>query len=184
MVTYETGKWAVSVTLVAYLTSRGYPLGQATALAGSVGGLQVIGRLLSTWLRPRIPQHRTAITLFTAQGLALPIPLLTSGHGSLATVTVGVLMVFFGLSHGLPDLMRGTLVADYYGSAAYASINGVLSAFVVAARAVGPLLAGLVATRAHATAPVLAGAALLALISAYVLHRAHYARTGEHIPGA
>ncbi|MQA12144.1 MAG: MFS transporter [Pseudonocardiaceae bacterium] len=183
MVTHETGKWAVSVTLVVYLTSRGYPLGLATALAGSVGGLQVIGRVLSTWLQPRIPQHRTAIILFTAQGIALPIPLLTSGHGSLATVTIGVLLVFFGLGFGLTDLMRGTLVADYYGSAAYASINGVLSTFVVAARTAGPLLAGLVATLAHATAPVLATAALLSLIGAYALHRAHHTRTGEDIPG-
>ena len=183
LVTNETGKFAVSVTLVVYLASRGYPLGWATVLAGSVGGLQVIGRVLSTWLRPRIPQHRTAITAFTAQGLALPIPLLTSGHGSLATVTVCVLMVFFGLAFGLGDLMRGTLVADYYGATAYASINGVLSTFILAARAAGPLLAGLVTTLAHTTAPVLAGAAMLVLISAYALHRAHHARTGEHIRG-
>lgn len=181
LLTNETGKFAVSVTLVVYLTGRGYPLGWATLLAGSVGGLQVVGRVLSTALRPRVPQHRTAIALFTAQGLALPIPLLTSGHGRPATVTIVLLLVFFGLAFGLPDLLRGTLVADYYGSAAYASINGVLSTFVVAARAAGPLLAGLVATLARTGAPVLVGAALLALTSGYALHRAHHARTDEHL---
>jgi sugar phosphate permease len=179
--TNDTGKFAVSVSLIVYLTGRGYPLGWSTVLAGSVGALQVVGRVLSTWLRSRIPPHRFAIMLFTAQGLALPIPLLTSGHGSVATITVGLLLIFFGLAFGLPDLLRGTMVADYYGSAAYASVNGVLATFVVAARAIGPLLAGLIATMAHAIAPVLAGAALLALVSAYALRRAHHARTREHI---
>jgi MFS family permease len=182
LLTNQTGKWAVSVTLVAYLTSRGYPLGQATALAGCVGALQVTGRVLSTWLQPRIPPHRTAVTLFTAQGLSLPIPLLTSGHGGVATVTVGVLLVFFGLGFGLPDLLRGTLVADYYGSAAYASVNGVLGTFSVAARACGPLLGGMVAAIAHSTAPVLLSSMLLALTGAYALARAHAARIGERFP--
>lgn len=181
--TNETGKFAVSVTLVAYLTGRGYPLRWATLLAGSVGGLQIVGRILYTWFRRRIPQHRIAITMFAAQGLALPVPLLTGGRGSLATVTVGVLLVFFGLAFGLPHLMRGTLIADYYGSAVYASINGVVSTFVVAARAVGPLLAGLLGALVHTTNPVLAGAALLALFSAYTLHRAHHAHAREDMTG-
>lgn len=172
LVTNETGKFAVSVTLVAYIAGRGYPLGVATVLAGGIGALQVSGRVLSTLLRSRIPQHRTAIALFTAQGIALPVPLLTSGHDGPATVSIGILLVFFGLAFGLPDLLRGTLVADYYGAAAYASINGVLSTFVIAARAAGPLLAGLVATLAQTPTPILVGAALLALLSAYALHRA------------
>lgn len=182
LVTNEAGKFAVSVTLVVYFVGRGYPLGWATALAGSVGALQVSGRIASVWLRRRIPLHRTATTLFTAQGLALPIPLLTSGHGALATATICVLMLFFGLAFGLGDLMRGTLVADYYGSLAYARINGVLSTVILAARAGGPLLAGLAVTLTHATAPVLIGAAVLVLTSAYALQRAHRARTREHIP--
>jgi sugar phosphate permease len=179
----ETGKFAVSVTLVVYLAGRGYPLRWATLLAGSVGGLQIMGRILYTWLRQRVPQHRIAIAMFTAQGLALPVPLLTSGRGSLATVTIGVLLLFFGFAFGLPHLMRGTLIADYYGSAVYASINGVVSTFVVAARAVGPMLAGLLGAVAHTTTPALAGAALLALLSAYALHRAHHAHAREGIAG-
>lgn len=180
LVASTAAKIAVSVTLVAYLTARGYPLWQATLLAGSIGALQVIGRVASTWLRTRIPEHRTTIVLFTLQGLALPAPLLSSGHGTWSTATIAVLLLFLGLGFGLPELMRGTLVADYYGASAYASINGVLSTFVIAARAAGPLLAGLASTYLHTTGPVLAGAALLALASAYALHRAHHAHTHEH----
>jgi MFS family permease len=127
------GKLAVTVTLVAYLAGRGYSLSHATLAAGAVGLLQVAGRLATTWLRRRIPEHRTAIVLFTAQGLALPIPLLTSGHGPVATILVALLVMLFGLGYGMPDLLRGTLVADYYGPQHYARINGVLSAFAAAA---------------------------------------------------
>lgn len=184
MVTNETGKFAISVTLVVYLANRGYSLRQASLLAGAVGGLQVIGRILCISLRSRIALHRSAAVLFTAQGLTLPIPLLTQGHDTLSTVTVAVMLVFFGLAFGLPDLMRGTLVADYYGATVYAGINGVLSAFLLAARAAGPLLAGLVATLADTAAPVLAGGALLAIVSAEAFRRAHHTRAREHIAGA
>src|SRR5699024_7415909 len=126
LVTSTAGKIAISLTLVVYLTHRGYSIVQATVLAGGIGVVQVFGRVLTVWLRAHIAEHRIIIALFTAQGLALPIPLLTHGHGPLATSTVVVLVVFFGLAFGLPELMRGTLVADYYGAGAYASINGIL----------------------------------------------------------
>lgn len=85
----------------------------------------------------------------------------------------------------MPDLLRGTLVADYYGPQHYARINGLLSAFVVAARATGPLLAGIAATALHADTAIFAGAAVLALTSAFAVRRAHQAHTAEnaHQPG-
>jgi MFS family permease len=185
MMANTAGKLAVTVTLVACLAGRGYSLSHATLAAGAAGLLQVAGRIAATWLRRRIPQHRTAIVLFTAQGLALPVPLLTSGHGPTATISVALLVLFFGLAYGMPDLLRGTLVADYYGPQHYARINGVLSAFVVAARTTGPLLAGIAATALHAATAIFAGAAALALTSAFALHRAHQAHTAEdaHQPG-
>lgn len=172
-------KLAVTVTVVAYLTHRGYSLSHATLAGGGVGLFQVLGRIISTWLRNHIPEHRTAIALFTLQTLALPLPLLTSGHGTPATLTLVVLVIGFGLGYGLPELLRGTLVAAYYGPHHYARLNGVISMFVVAARALGPLLAGVVATTLNTQAPVLAGAAICTLISAYALHRAHTAHTAE-----
>jgi MFS family permease len=179
MVTSTASRFAVVVILVAYLTGRGYPLAQATLAAGGLGLFQVIGRIGSTWLRPRVPEHRTAIVLFTVQGLALPAPLLTGGHGTAATVSVIVLVVGYGLGSGLASLLRGTLIADYYGPGVYAGVNGVVSAFVVAAQAAGPLLAGLAVTAFGTSTPVLAGGAVLALGSAFSLSRAHHAHASE-----
>jgi MFS family permease len=175
MFAHTMAKLAVTVILVAYLVDRGYSLSQATLAAGAVGAFQVLGRLVCIALRPWQPEHRTTILLFAAAAVALPAPLLTTGAGPAATATVIALVICFGIGYGLPDLLRGTLVVDYYGPRQYPRINGILAAFVVAARATGPLLAGLAFTTLHTQAVTLAGAAALTAISAIALHRAHRA---------
>jgi hypothetical protein len=87
--------------------------------------------------------------------------------------------VFFGLGYGLPDLLRGTLLVDYYGPRCYPHINGIIAIFVVAARAAGPLLAGLAVSAFGGHSATLAGAAVLTAIGAYALHRAHRAFAAE-----
>lgn len=183
LVSHTGGKLAVTVILVAYLTDRGYSLPQATAAAGAVGAFQVIGRLACTALQPWLPAQRTAILLFVAQAAALPAPLLAKGHTPAATAAIITLVVFFGLGYGLPDLLRGTLLVDYYGPRPYPRINGVLAIFVVAARAVGPLLAGLAVTAFGGHGATLVGAAALTAIGAYALHRSHRAFTTEAAAG-
>jgi MFS family permease len=172
MFAHTSAKLAVTVTLVAYLTGRGYRLAEATLAAGAVGAFQVLGRLLCTALRSWLPEQRTTMLLCTASALALPAPLLTTGAGPAATAAVMALVVCFGLGYGLPELLRGTLVVDYYGSRHYPRINGVLAAVVVAARASGPLMAGLAVATVHTPAPTLVGASALTALSAYALHRA------------
>jgi hypothetical protein len=94
-----------------------------------------------------------------------------------------MLVVFFGLGYGLADLLRGTLLVDYYGPRHYPRTNGTIAVFVVAARAAGPLLAGLGVTAfgGHADTPV--GAAALTATGAHALHRAHRAFTTEAAAG-
>lgn len=182
MVAHTTGKMAITVTLVAYLVERGYPMSQATLAAGGVGLFQVLGRLVTTGLRNRLAEHRVAITIYLMQGLALPAPLLTTGHGPAATVTVAISIVCFGLGFGLPDLLRGTLLADHYGPRHFARVNGVLSMFVVGARAAGPFLAGLAVTVFGSHSPILIGSALLIITSAYAQHRASIRATVQEDP--
>lgn len=179
MTAHTAAKVAISVILVSYLAGRGYTLSQAALAAGGIGLFQVIGRVATTALRHRIPEYRSAIVLFIAQGLALPVPLLTTGHGPGATVSILVLVVFFGLGYGLTDLLRGTLVADYYGPVQFARLNGIISTFDFAARAAGPLLAGLAITGLHTDAPVFIAAGILILTSAYALRRSHHAHRRE-----
>ncbi|HEX2399168.1 MAG TPA: hypothetical protein VHJ79_04100, partial [Mycobacterium sp.] len=166
-------KFAVSVVLVVFLTDRGYSLTIAALAAGSVGVFQVGGRLVVTALRGRLPQYRATAVVFLGQAVAMVVLLAARGIGSLV-----VFVVLFGFGFGLEALLRGTLVAEYYGPANYARINGVLGAFVVGARAVGPLLAGIAATVFGGYQSVFLSAAALCAASAVALvlaHRVHYA---------
>ena len=100
----------------------------------------------------------------------------------LATKGIGWLAVFvvlFGFGFGLEALLRGTLVAEYYGPANYARINGVLGAFVVGARAAGPLLAGIAGTAFDGYQLVFVAAAALCASSAVALVFAQRARDTE-----
>jgi hypothetical protein len=172
-------KFAVSVVLVVYLTDRGYSLTVAALAAGSIGVFQVGGRLLVTTLRRRLPQYRSTALIFVGQGVALVVLLCTNGIGSVATGLLGVFAVLFGLGFGLEALVRGALVPEYYGPANYPRINGVLGAFVVGARAVGPFLAGIAGTAFSGYESVFLAAALLFCASAATLVLAHRAHRGE-----
>lgn len=167
-------KFAVSVVLVAYLTDRGYSLTTAGLAAGSVGVFQVGGRLVVTALRGRVPQHRATAIVFVGQAVAMVVLLTTTGIGWLL-----VFVVLFGFGFGLEALLRGTLVAEYYGPLSYPRINGVLGAFVVGARAVGPLLAGIAGTAFGGYEPVFVGGAALCAASAVALILAQHAHWAE-----
>ncbi len=172
-------KFAVSVVLVAYLTDQGYSLTVAALAAGSIGVFQVGGRLLVTAVRGRLPQHRVTALIFTGQGTAMVVLLFANGTGPVATGLLMVFVVLFGLGFGLEALLRGTLVPEYYGPANYPRINGVLGAFVVGARAVGPLLAGIAGSAFGGYEWVFVAGALLCGASAIALVLANRVRSEE-----
>ncbi len=179
LVMSTAAKFAVSVVLVAYLTDQGYSLTFAALAAGSVGVFQVGGRLLVTALRGRIAQHRITALIFVGKGVAMSLLLFANGTGPVATGLLVVFVVLFGLGFGLEALLRGTLVPEYYGPANYPRINGVLGAFVIGARAVGPLLAGIAASVFGGYESVFVAGALLCGASALTLLLANHARSEE-----
>jgi hypothetical protein len=58
------------------------------------------------------------------------------------------------------------MLADYTGPRRFARVNGVLSTYVVGARAAGPLLAGVALTAFGSHGSILIGSALLMLVRA------------------
>lgn len=174
LVTTTAAKFVVSVVLVVFLTDRGYPLTTAALSAGSVGVFQVGGRLVVTALRGRLPQHRATAVVFLGQAIAMIVLLSANGIGWLV-----VFVVLFGFGFGLEALLRGTLVAEYYGPANYPRINGVLGAFVIGARAVGPFVAGVAGTALGGYEAVFIVAATLCVVSAVTLLLAHRVHSAE-----
>ena len=170
---------AVIIHLVSYLIARGFSLREATLATGGIGVLQVAGRALTTALGVRVNPVHVYSAVFTVQGLSVALLLATTGHGGGATIAVLAFVLLYGLGFGLPELIRGVSVADYYGTSNYASINGVLGFFVTMSRAAGPALAGAAVTAFGSYTLVLVGAGVAALVSAAGLLAADRAHARE-----
>ncbi|SIM56764.1 MFS transporter [Micromonospora cremea] len=127
----------MAVHLVGYLTSRGHPPTFAATTAGLLGVLSVTGRLVLTGARRRVRVTTIVAVIFAVQAVAvLAMPLL-AGTRSGAVISV----IGFGLGFGVASLATPALLANRYGTTAYASIAGRLAAPVTIAKATAPLAA-------------------------------------------
>jgi MFS family permease len=141
---------AITVHLLTYLAERGYSPGFAASVAGLMGASQLPGRLLFAPLGARARQQLIAAGLCALQATALVVLVVLP-----TTAGVLVFAALFGASSGALTTSRAALVADVYGAAHYGSINGTLSLFVTAARALAPLGVGLLYEAAGSYTPVL-----------------------------
>jgi MFS family permease len=123
--------FGVHVHLVPILLDRGYSPTLAAALAGLVGAMQVLGRVLMSPLTGRVSLRTLSAGVLAVQPAALLVLLLVPGF-----------MVLFGAAKGCLTLVRPAFVADLYGRANYASIAGVLAFVVTLAQAGAPVGAG------------------------------------------
>ncbi|MGI5283528.1 MFS transporter [Nonomuraea polychroma] len=134
----HTGAVAVmGVLLVTYLITLGHPPLFAASVAGLLGVLSVTGRLVTTGLQARWRVAPITAVMFGLQGLAaVLLPLVgRSVAGAVAAV------VLFGLGFGVATIARPALLADRYGTAAYASLSGALTLPITVAKAIAPLMA-------------------------------------------
>ena len=81
-------------------------------------------------------------------------------------------MALFGLGVGLISLARAALVADFFGVAAYASINGVLAFALTIGRAAAPVAAAALRTATGNYQLVMAAVAVAALAAGLAMGRA------------
>ena len=123
----------VNVHLVPLLLGRGLELATAAWLAGGVGAMQLVGRILLASLERRFPPTAVIATVYALQPLALLV--LVGGSGAALYLFVAL----FGVGRGADTLIRNTAVARLYGVRRFASIQGVLSLVITVAWAGAPL---------------------------------------------
>jgi hypothetical protein len=140
----------VSVHLVAYLTELGHPVGFAATAAGLLGVLSVTGRLLSTAGTRRFTPAAVTSAVFVFQAVAVAC-LPAIGRDRLGAVAC---VLGFGLGFGVPTIARPAMLADRYGTAAYATISGILAVPMTAAKALAPLAAAAVRNTTGSYTPV------------------------------
>ncbi|MCZ7373262.1 MFS transporter [Micromonospora sp. WMMC250] len=135
----------MTVHLIGYLINRGHPATVAATMTGLLGVLSVTGRLVLTAARRRLRVTTIVAAVFAIQACAVLAMQLLAGTRTGAVITV----VGFGLGFGITSLATPAMLTDRYGTTAYATIAGRLTAPVTIAKATAPLAA---ATLLHTTA--------------------------------
>lgn len=134
----------VSVHLVLFLVDLGYKPAVAAGLTGLLGLYSVTGRLVTSVLQRWLDMSTIAARTFLIQCFAIGVLPLLGKHPLGAALCI----VLFGLGFGVSTLATPAILLDRYGAAGYGTISGALATPVLAARAIGPLGAALLATTA------------------------------------
>ncbi|MFC5006081.1 MFS transporter [Dactylosporangium cerinum] len=152
---------AMTVHLVGFLVQAGHPATFAATVAGLLGVLSVTGRLILTGAQRRIRLHRVVAVVFTVQAAAaLSLPFAGGTRTGAIVAVTG-----FGIGFGVASLATPALLADRYGTTAYASIAGTLAAPVTLAKAGAPLAAAALYTSTGGYTPVLCAIGVCSLIA-------------------
>jgi MFS family permease len=167
---------SMTIHLVGFLVSKDHPATFAATVAGLLGILSVTGRLVLTAAQRRIRLSTVVAVVFTVQATAA-FSLPFAGGSPLGAV---VAVTGFGIGFGVASLATPQLLAERYGTTAYASIAGTLAAPVTLARAGAPLAAATLATTSGypAVLATIGGLCLLAAVGILTHARAGQARAG------
>lgn len=155
--------FGTSVLLVAYLVDHGWTLGRAAVAGGTLGIMQLPGRLLFAPLHARLDRRTLTRLMLSLPGLGVVL-LLWSGGGPLVWAALPVL----GMTQGLNTLLRVTLLVDLYGTAVFGAVNGRSATPVVLARALAPLGAASLASATGGYAVPFAVLVVVAGLAGYI----------------
>jgi cyanate permease len=131
--------FGTSVLLVAYLVDHGWSLGRASLAGGTLGAMQLPGRLAFGPMTRRMSRGTLVGTMFALPAVGV-VTLVASG----GTAAVWVAVVVLGVSQGATTLLRATLFVDLYGTARIGALNGLASTRITVARALAPFATSLV----------------------------------------
>ena len=148
---------AIGAHAVPLLLERGHPPGLVAAMAGSIGLLQVAGRLLFAPATAGVSLARLAVVTYLVRAAGLAALLIVPGATG-AWAFAGL----FGLANGAGTLARAGLVAETYGARNFGTISGSMTTLIALAQTGAPLAVG--ALRA-ASGGYGVGLALLTLFS-------------------
>jgi MFS family permease len=155
---------AIRVHFIPFLIDVGVNASVAAWASGSIGLLQVFGRVLFAPLDSRLSSRVMTIGVFGLQALGLSLLLVgTSG------AAIVIFIIVFGAAYGAKTLARPVMLADLYGSSHYARISSVMALFLTASSTVAPVGAGLLHDASGSYQPVLWASLAISLVSVAVM---------------
>lgn len=128
---------AIAAHSVPLLLERGYSPGLVAAAAGSIGAMQVAGRLVFAPFAGRFSLPSLTVGVFLGRAVAFLMLLLIPGVAG-----VWLFAILFGATNGATTLARAAFVADLYGSAHYGSISGMMTTLIGVTQASAPVAVG------------------------------------------
>ncbi len=157
---------AVAAHAVPMLLERGYAPALVAAVAGSIGLMQVVGRLLFAPATNRASLvHLAALTYVVRAGALLGLLLVPGAVGLWGFAAL------FGLANGASTLARAGLVADAFGPVHYGTINGAMTSLMAVAQTAAPLAVGALHVRTGGYDAALWALSVVALLAALAVSR-------------
>lgn len=124
---------------VIYLIDSGFPKSLAAVSLGLITLFSIIGRLIGGVLGDHIePRYMWCIALLVMAGGVLICMFARS------TVHVYLYTIFVGIAFGASFIMMPTVIGNYFGMHAFASIMGILSPLFTIFSSSSPLVAGVI----------------------------------------
>ena len=151
---------AIRVHFIPYLQELEYSAADAAWLAGLIGAMQVLGRLIFAPLERRLDTRHLVAALFIIQTVAMVILFFAELRAS-----VMLFVVIFGASYGATTLARPVLLADLYGRAHYGRINSVSSFVLVLSLTAAPIGAGILYEQFGSYQPVIVILVILSILA-------------------
>jgi MFS family permease len=155
---------AIRVHFIPLLIGSGIDARMAALASGSIGIMQVAGRLVFAPLESRFSARVMVCAVFALQAVAFAI-LLTG----VTTLAAAVFIVVFGTSIGAMTLARATVIGEVFGASHYGRISSVMAVFLTVSNTIAPVGAGLIFDSNGSYQPVIWGVVLLALIATCIM---------------
>jgi MFS family permease len=144
---FVVGMMAVTAALpphmISLLREAGLSEAWVIAIPASIGAIQVVGRLLLFFFEHRFDLHLANRLIPLLIPMALCALLVGASHPGAALLFV----LLYGLGNGMITIVKGTAIAQYVDREHVAALNGALGMPSAVARAIAPLLLGLLWTR-------------------------------------
>jgi len=147
--------------LVPLLSERGLSMELIIAGFTLIGPMQVAGRILLVTFGRRLSMGAVGSLVILAYPVVVVILMLPA-----SATTLFAFAIIYGLANGTLTIIRGVIVADYYGQRAYGAINGAITMPTSIARAAAPFLAALIWQATGGYASVLWALFVVACVSA------------------
>jgi MFS family permease len=155
---------AIRVHFIAFLISADVDPSTAALAAGTIGIMQVMGRVIFAPLDHRFSSNVIVIGIFALQAIAMLLLLLGQ-----APLILGLFILIFGASQGAATLARPSILAELYGTSHYGRISSVMAIFLTLTSTSAPLGASLLYDRFQTYQPVLWIVLVLALAATGVV---------------